>query len=148
MKVGDLMQWTVEHLQETLKRNPVLKVNQKDVHKLDEIKSSKRHKYNAKPGWLDGYYFDSQAEMERYGELVILKLAGSVKDFKVHPKYDVGSGITYELDFEVIYQDGHKELEEVKGRWTQAARMKVKMFRKKYPDLPLKIIKNGEVVEK
>jgi len=137
------LNWTVDQLKEMLKQNPALKVNKQDLPKLQEVK---KHKYNAQPGWIDGIYFDSQAEMERYGELQIMKLAGLIKSFEVHPKYELSAGITYKPDFRIVYPDGSVVVEEVKGKWTADARMRVKLFREKYPGILLKIIKNGEVV--
>jgi hypothetical protein len=135
------MNWSIEQLKEALKKNPALKVKQSELEKLEST-TEKKHKFNAKPGYLDGIYFDSQAEMERYGELKLLKLAGVVKSFKVHPKYKVSNKKYYELDFEVEYPDGHIEVEDVKGVETDIWKLKADLFKERYPDLKLVIIKN------
>lgn len=134
------MNMTYEELMELLKKNPALRIRKEDMDLLQEAKK-KQHKYNAQPGYLDGIYFDSQAEMERYGELVILKLAKVIKDFRLHPRYQISKKRYYEADFEVIYPDGHIEVEDVKGFETQEFKLKADLFREKYPDLILKILK-------
>jgi hypothetical protein len=133
--------WTETELMEALNRNPALRIRPAEMEKLRALAPEKKHKYGAKPGYLDGIYFDSQAEMERYSTLVLLRTAKVIKDFKCHPRYEVGPKITYEADFEVEYFDGHKEIEDVKGVETPAFKMKAKLFRERYPDLILKIIK-------
>jgi hypothetical protein len=139
------MNMTYQELMQLLKSNPSLRVRPDEMAKLHEIEESeKKHKYNAKPGYLDGIYFDSQAEMERYAELKLLKTARAIKDFRVHPRYQISMGRYYEADFEVIYPDGHVEVEDVKGYETPEFKLKADLFREKYPDLILKIIKNQE----
>lgn len=139
------MNMTYEQLMQLLKNNPALRIRPEDMAKLKEVQEEeKKHKYNAKPGYLDGIYFDSQAEMERYGELLILKLAKVIKDFRIHPRYKISQNKYYEADFEVIYPDGHIEVEDVKGYETPEFKLKADLFREKYPDLILKIIKNQE----
>jgi len=139
------MNMTYEQLMQLLKNNPALRIRPEDMAKLKEVQEEeKKHKYNAKPGYLDGIYFDSQAEMERYGELLILKLAKVIKDFRIHPRYKISQNKYYEADFEVIYPDGHIEVEDVKGYETPEFKLKADLFREKYPDMTLKIIKNQE----
>ena len=135
------MNWTMEQLTEALKKNSALRVKQSELDKLQGAEQEKKHKYNAKPGYLDGIYFDSQAEMERYGELMMLKLAKVIKCFKVHPRYKISGNRYYEADFEVTYPDGHIEVEDVKGVETQTFKLKADLFRERYPDLKLIVIK-------
>jgi hypothetical protein len=135
------MNMTYEELMDSLRKNPALRLRKSELEKLEGAKNQKEHKYHAQPGYLDGIYFDSQAEMERYGELRILKIAKIIIGFKVHPKYKISSKKYYEADFEVTYPDGHKEVEDVKGVETQAFKLKEDLFRERYPDLILKIIK-------
>jgi hypothetical protein len=136
------MNWSKEQLMEALKKNPALRIRKEDIEKIQE---EKQHKFNAKPGYLDGYYFRSQAEMERYCELKILKASGFILGFELQPKFDIGAGMKYTADFKVIYTD-HEEIEEVKGKWTTDAKMRVKLFKERYPDKILKIIRNGKEV--
>lgn len=137
------MNWTKEQLMEVLKNNPALRIRKDDLAKIKDHQEEKNHKFNAKPGWMDGHYFPSQAEMKRYCELKLLKAAGQIVDFDLQPKFDIGAGMKYTADFRVQYAD-HEEIEEVKGKWTTDARMRVKLFKEKYPDKILIIIRNGE----
>lgn len=139
------MNWSKEDLFNALKSNPSLKIKKSDLDKICDIKESK-HKYNAKPGYLDEHYFRSQAEMNRYCELKILKASGQIIDFELQPSFDIGAGMKYTADFKVIYSD-HYEIEEVKGKWTVDAKMRIKLFKEKYPGVTLKIIQKGEVVD-
>jgi hypothetical protein len=123
-----------------LKKNPALRIRPEELGKIQEAEG-KEHKFHAKPGYLDDIYFDSQAEMERYGELKLLKRAKEIESFKVHPKYKISGKRHYEADFEVTYPDGRIEVEDVKGFETPEFKLKADLFREKYPDLVLKIIK-------
>ena len=143
------MNWTVNDLKAALTNNPALAYrNPKVVKEMENTKDTedKGNKFNAKSGWLDGHYFPSQAEMNRYCELKILKAAGVIKDFWCQPKFELQAGLTYRPDFEVEYFD-HIEYEEVKGKWTADARMRVKLFREKYSYKILKIIRNKKVID-
>lgn len=135
------MNWTIEELQERLKSNPALKCRD---HIAESGKIVKEPKYHNKSERFDGHYFPSQAEKHRYCELKILKTAGIIKEFGCQPKFDVGAGISYKPDFEVEYWD-HIEYEEVKGKWTEPSKMRVKLFKEKYPEKILKIIRNGVI---
>lgn len=99
------------------------------------------------PTVVDGIRFDSKAEAKRYGELKLLERAGAIKDLRVHPTYKLAARITYEGDFEyqVAVPDGfaslHTICEDVKGVETQVFKVKAKLFREKYPDIELRIVK-------
>jgi hypothetical protein len=47
----------------------------------------------------------------------------------------------YVIDFAVTYMDSHVEYHEVKGCWTDVARLKVKLFEALYPDMKLVVVK-------
>lgn len=135
----------LNELDNIMKKNPNIRVNKKDqqiVSALRKTKGNKTLKYKNKPGYLDGYYFDSKAEQERYGELVLLKMAKDIVKFKVHPRYKISANKYYEADFEVHYPDGHIEVEDVKGFETQTFKLKADLFKEKYPSLKLIILKN------
>ena len=139
------MSYTVEEVKELLKKNPALRCRELD--KLNDFTDvSKITKFHNKPEWFDGRYFPSQAEKNRYCELKLLKAAGIIKDFSCQPKFELTAGLTYKPDFEVEYWD-RVEYEEVKGVMTEPAMMRIKLFREKYPDKILKIIRNGEVID-
>ncbi len=77
------------------------------------------NKFNARKVDLDGYKFDSAKEARRYQELLLLKMAGEVLSFGVHPSYqlivngrDIGR---MTLDFEVVWASGERTWEDCKG---------------------------------
>jgi hypothetical protein len=79
-----------------------------------------------------GYRFDSKAEHRRWQQLVLLEKAGAISDLLVHPRYQIvvnGHPIcTYIGDFQ--YEDrGQRVTEDVKGRVTDAFRIKSKLMR-------------------
>jgi hypothetical protein len=150
------MNWTVNELNQTLKKNPAVRVNKKSMDVYNSLScgdnapagNDSTHKFGAKPEHFDGHFFASQAEKERYCELKLLKLAHTIKDFKCQPRYPLnlpGDRIkmTYVGDFEVEYFDGHKECEDVKGVETPVFRRKAKLFVKVYPEIKLILIKSG-----
>ncbi|MBP2638292.1 MAG: hypothetical protein H6Q72_4199 [Firmicutes bacterium] len=116
----------------------------------DELsgKAEKGAKYNNVKVQLDGMVFDSKKEAAKYGELVLLKRAGEVIDFKHHPKAFVlqhgymcqqtkkwVKPITYTPDFWVLYADGSEVWIDTKGYRTEVYKIKIKLFREKYSDL-------------
>ena len=135
------MNWTLDELNEALKKNPALST------KDDLSKLPKEQKYHNQPQTIDGHYFPSTAEANRYCELKMLIMAGEVREIELQPSFEISKKMRYTPDFKVVYADGRVEYEEVKGFWSEAAKIRVKLFREKYPELVLKIIINGEVVE-
>lgn len=116
---------------------------------LEEIKENK---YRNNKVEIDGITFDSEKEANYYCELKIRKRAVEIKSFRLQPRYllqekyvDKQTGkkvraIYYKADFEVIHNDGSIEVIEVKGMKTQVYKLKIKMFRFRYPDLKLTVI--------
>lgn len=112
-----------------------------------------RSKYGAKKKTVDGIRFDSTAEAEYYLVLKSRQQAGEITDIILQPRYElqprcilpdrhtVIQPIDYIADFEVHYPDDRIEVLDVKGKETEAYRIKAKMFRARYPDLTLKAIK-------
>ena len=128
MNANDLIQ--------KLKNNPALAARNKDL----KIEPEKHNKYNARPDYYDGIYFDSQAELKRYCELKLLKRAGEIKSFKVHPKYPLTHKRCYEADFEIEYADGHIEVEDVKGFMTARSSLAIDLFKEQYPDIKFVLV--------
>lgn len=116
---------------------------------IDEIKENK---YRNNKVEIDGITFDSGKEANYYCELKIRKKAGEIKSFSRQPRYllqekyvDKQTGkkiraIYYKADFEIVHNDGSKEVVEVKGMKTQVYKLKIKMFKFRYPDLKLTVI--------
>jgi hypothetical protein len=139
----------LQELKNILKNNPSIKINRHDLKTFGEFKNNKS-KYNVDNSELgklartvDGILFDSKDEAVRYCELVLLKTAGHIKKFGLQPSFELDAGMKYTADFWVEYFDKHIEYEECKGVWTEAAKIRVKLFKQKYPDKILKIIHKG-----
>ena len=131
------MNWTEQDLQDYLKRRGKAP---------EATEKSKRAKYNNKRVRVDGVLFDSQREAQRYSELKLMLQAGYILGFCRQPEFILMEGneqeskITYSPDFIVFYPD-RVEIEDVKGFESQQWERTFKMFRLKYPNLELKIIK-------
>lgn len=107
-------------------------------------------KYHNKKVQYDLFVFDSIAESRRYKELKLLERAGKISNLKLQPRYLLQEGfkkngktyrkIEYIADFRYI--EGDKiVIEDVKGKETEAFKIKHKLFEYKYPEYELRIIK-------
>lgn len=100
-----------------------------------------RSKYGNRHVEAYGHTFDSAAELRRFEQLRLLQLSGAIGDVRVHPRYVIiealqVEGITepaiqYEADFEYC-QDGKTVVEDVKGVWTEAFKLKRRLFLARY----------------
>ncbi len=109
---------------------------------------AKKHKYSAKKTTIDGIKFDSKAEARYYSYLKRLKEKREIYDFELQPEYILQdkfklygktiSAIKYKADFLVMHLDGNCVVIDVKGAATSEAKIKRKMFLKRYPELVLK----------
>ncbi len=113
------------------------------------VKSS-RSKYGNQRVTRDGYTFDSKAEAREYGNLKLLEAAGAITNLQVHPKYTLletfhtteGAtvrGIVYEGDFSYL-ENGREYVIDVKGRQTEAFKIKKKLLLKAYPNIRFVIV--------
>jgi hypothetical protein len=50
---------------------------------------NRRNKHNARSTRIDGIYFPSQLEANRYKELKLLEKAGEIEQLVVHPRYPI-----------------------------------------------------------
>lgn len=108
-------------------------------------------KFHNKKTIVDGVLFDSQMESHYYLYLKELKEQGVVVDFKLQPVFILQEGfykdgkkiqpIKYIADFEVTYNDGHVEIIDVKGKITEAFKIKRKILLYKYRDVDFKCIR-------
>ena len=111
------------------------------------FRQKKRPRYGNKKVEYEGHKFDSKRECEYYKVLRIMKAAGEIVDFSVHPKYIIidsykcpstGRKIpatTYSADFFVRYPDGTTKVIDVKSEATRkkdAYRIKKKAFEQRY----------------
>jgi len=103
------------------------------------------NKYNAERTFYKDRWYDSIAEA-RYARLLnMLRLAARIEDriidIKYQKNFDLGNKINYRADFFITYADGHSEVHEVKGFETRDWKLKLKLFKSKYPETIIKIIK-------
>lgn len=102
------------------------------------------HRTKAKPCWLDGIRFASEAERDRYAYLLQLTQEipplREIKDLVLQPEYVLfnqgGLTIKYVADFR--YQrraSGIVVVEDVKGLHTEVYRLKRRMFLALYPNV-------------
>ncbi len=111
-----------------------------------------RSKYGNKPCVVDGIKFHSLLEGEFYKKCKAWKKEGKIFDFFMQKVFVLHGGIKYKLDFEIHKWNGRyadtgvfpvirKELTfhfvEVKGFWTQTAKLKRKLFEADYGPLEI-----------
>lgn len=95
------------------------------------------NKYRAEGVRVDGIWFDSTIEANRYKMLKVLERSGHIKNLRVHPRYEITpagefGGVKqrathYEADFEYEHE-GQIVTEDVKGLVTGDAVRKMKQF--------------------
>ena len=101
-------------------------------------------KYKSKKTIIDGFKFDSKLEGEYYKKLKNDKLNGLIKDFELQPEYLLQPkfkdkkgctirAIFLKADFVVTLNDGSEVVVDIKGYPTPVAKLKRKLFLKKYP---------------
>lgn len=106
----------------------------------------RRGKYNAHRVEVDGHKFASKLEARRYAELNILLKAGLIEGLELQPVFTMivnGTKVgKYTADFRYYCKERHQLVyEETKGIWTEAARLRVKLFKALYPEIYLDVIK-------
>lgn len=100
------------------------------------VKPNKRNKYGAKKTRVDGIWFASQAEANRYSTLKWLEKQGTISRLELQPAFRCsvnGKHIcTYRADF-AYFADNARTIEDVKGFRTPIYRLKKKMVEAFYP---------------
>jgi hypothetical protein len=90
-------------------------------------KSEKRNKYHAKPTTVDGIWFPSGLEANRYVELRMLERAGVIQNLRRQVSYKLSIGGieigSYRADF-VYLENGKEIVEDTKGFKTDEYLMK------------------------
>ena len=96
---------------------------------------------------LDGIVFASKAEMNRYAELRMFERAGIISELKRQPRFILQvaahkmRSIVYVADFRYLEKSsGHVVVEDVKGHRTDIYKLKLKLFRERYPDIDFREI--------
>lgn len=121
-------------------------------------KKKRAHKYNAKGEHIDGHWFASAAEAERYRQLKRLEEKGAIANIELQPKFRVMIEnqlmCTYMADFayDVIDAQGNRlesHVEDVKGMITPIYRLKRKMVKAAHAldivEVPAKSVKKWEL---
>ena len=114
-----------------------------------------RNKYNARKCEADGIQFDSLAERGVYQWLKTRQENGEISRLTCHPKYELQPAfvdsdgkkhrpITYSPDFEYwdeqAWQYVVTEVKGGKATQTQAYRLRMKLFRYKYPNTRFELV--------
>lgn len=101
---------------------------------------------------IDGITFDSKIEARRYQQLKLLLHAGAITGLVLQPKYQLLASfkdregkrwreIGYVGDF--FYYEGEQPVvEDVKGKVSAVFLLKEKMFRQRYPEIKLVVVKD------
>lgn len=103
--------------------------------------AKKRSKYNNKPIRVNGMYFRSNLEYERWSELRLLERAKKISNLERQVEFVVFDGfelkgkrirpIKYIADFTYV-RDGKFIVEDAKGVETDVFKIKAKLFRARY----------------
>lgn len=119
----------------------------KELGNPKKPKQINKSKYGNKRTRVDGISFDSKKEVDYYRELKLRLMGNDIKGFCRQPQFVLVEGnsaeraITYRADFIIFNNDGSFEVIDVKGYETQAWKRTSKLFRLKFPDLKLTIVK-------
>ena len=101
---------------------------------------------NAEVRTYDGIVFDSKLEMHYYRDVLRPKVeSGEVVEYELQKPYELqpkfmrrGKSvlpIMYVADFYIKYADGREEVIDTKGNPDSVAKLKRKLFWRKYPDV-------------
>ena len=110
-----------------------------NVMRILHTQRKKENKYNARKTTVCGHTFDSKREAEWYMMLREKLRLGEIKHLECQPTYTLLEGfrdntgkaqrpITYTADFLVEYDDGRREVIEVKGVRTRDYQLRKKLF--------------------
>ena len=110
-----------------------------NIMRLVRAQNKKPNKYHARKTAVYGIAFDSKREAEYYLLLREKKRLGEIKSIDLQPTYTLLEGfrdnqgkqqkpITYTPDFLVEYDDGRREVIEVKGVKTRDYLLRKKLF--------------------
>lgn len=103
-----------------------------------DISSAKPSKYSARKKEIDGHIFDSTGEAEAYRVLKQWERAGAITNLELQPTYILQPKqpnirqVAYRPDFQFM-RDGRQVVIDFKGMKTPVYRLKIKLFRSKFP---------------
>jgi hypothetical protein len=99
------------------------------------VRIKSKNKYRAKSQRIDGIYFPSTAEANRYMILKLQEKAGMISELRIHPRYPIlinGKKVCdVVLDFEYL-QDGERVHEDTKGYQTAESKLRHKLVEAAY----------------
>src|ERR1044072_2767368 len=105
---------------------------QDEVCLCGKLKGEREKKYKNRMTEFRGALFDSQFEANYAAELEIKRRGGLIKKWERQGNIDLRSYgkhvCFYKCDFRITHNDGSVEYVETKGKWTDAARLKWKLF--------------------
>lgn len=128
------MNWTEEQLADWQKK-----------HGITPEPEKKKAKYGNNRPIVDGIYFDSQLEADKYIELKLSLHMGVIAGFCRQAEFILQEGfglnkpITYLADFVVFNLDGTAEVIDTKGFLTETFKLKNKLFKARFPRLDLRL---------
>ena len=112
---------------------------------LPIVSASKYHTASKEKRTWEGIVFDSLREMTIFQQYSLLLRSGQLTSLERQVRFPlVVNGITvctYVADIRLTWADGRTELAEVKGYWTETARLKFKLFRALYPEIKIEVVK-------
>ena len=97
--------------------------------KYSDLVKTKMHNT---PTIKDGVKFPSKLEA-RYNDVLVYQLKqGLIAGYCRQAIFDLSPGVTYRTDFIVFKLDGTYEVIETKGRWTEGAKIKYRLYKEKF----------------
>ena len=102
------------------------------------------NKYRAQRTRVGNVVYASRREAEYAEELHLRQRAGEVLTIEIQVPYELiprPNLVKYVADFRVTFKDGRQEVHEVKGMETAVWKIKEKLFRHRYPHIPLRVIR-------
>ncbi len=121
----------------------------KALYGSKNVGASRPQKYHNTKTEYGGVVYHSKKEAVKAQELDLMVKAGEISFYLRQVPFDLPGGITYRADFLTYrrfpYPDDRApwvwkiKVIEVKGIWTPEAKLKLKLFREKYPHLELEI---------
>lgn len=122
------------------KLTPYEKAVAKALERKGEAREEKRNKYGAQP--TDG--FPSKLEAAVFQMLCFREKAGEIRDIQRQAHVDLGFGITWKVDFSAHHVATKQTFwVEAKGAWTEAALLKLRMWRNGAGPGPLEVWKGN-----
>jgi hypothetical protein len=103
-------------------------------------------KYGNTKVHFDGQLFDSKGEANYYGELLLEKKAGLIKEIARQVRIPLvvnGTRVCFiVIDFRITYANGKVKYVEYKGYETDVYKLKRKLFQALYPEAEYEVVKH------